>query len=185
MNKAGQRGGSNVRRWFPLLRVLYQVIWMQPDLCYAANLSSNEVSFPPSAPKGMRAPASGWAQRWWAFLAGRAVAWPDVWAVWVGAAVKALGTGGNAAYRSWLLVVCMIQQPICFLSYGADMASSVSRIIKKNAREVGKKARMCLSKHSLNIKFATQSLNIKYNTIAPHDVSDWWLIFKGSWVGRD
>lgn len=66
-----------------------------------------------------------------------------------------------------------LQQSICCLPYGAEMASSVSRIIKKNAREEGKKARTCLSKHSLNIKFATQSLNIKYNTIAPHDVSDW------------
>lgn len=54
--------------------------------------------------------------------------------------MKALVTGGNAAYRSWLLMVFVIQQPICCLSYGADMASSVSRIIKKNVREEGKKA---------------------------------------------
>lgn len=63
------------------------------------------------------------------------------------------------------------KSPICCLSFGADMASSVSKIIKKRKSEEKKKVQRCLSKHSLNIKYATRSLNIKYNTIAPHNVS--------------
>lgn len=173
MYKAGQKGSSNLKRWFYLLKVKYQVLWMQPILlCIKLKLR-----FLTAVLKGIRATASTRTQRWWekrVFFWWKAL-WSGMimWGVWVEAGVKThqykwQNQQCNSS-QSWLLMFFPHHRTIFCLSCGADMASSVSKIIKKSEKRK-KQVWRCLSKHSLNIKYATRSLNIKYNTIAPHNV---------------